>query len=155
MFLRKLYSYQQPINLARKTVTFVDVAVTTNKKKNVTNRLRYTEWMPHSAIRRRGDVVTTSLCTSQQRRRYVPNKTPNDVSLEYRQGVSVVRLHDVLLEHRDDVLKGPNNDVSSVRLHNVSNKSQMKHPRTSQWYVSTMFHYYVPTTSPVSPKWNT
>ena len=155
MFLRKLYSYQQPINLARKTVTFVDVAVTTNKKKNVTNRLRYTEWMPHSAIRRRGDVVTTSLCTSQQRRRYVPNKTPNDVSLEYRQGVSVVRLHDVLLEHRDDVLKGPNNDVSSVRLHNVSNKSQMKHPRTSQWYVSTMFHYYVPKTSPVSPKWNT
>ena len=155
MFLRKLYSYQQPINLARKTVTFVDVAVTTNKKKKVTNRLRYTEWMPHSAIRRRGDVVTTSLCTSQQRRRYVPNKTPNDVSLEYRQGVSVVRLHDVLLEHRDDVLKGPNNDVSSVRLHNVSNKSQMKHPRTSQWYVSTMFHYYVPTTSPVSPKWNT
>ena len=155
MFLRKLYSYQQPINLARKTVTFVDVAVTTNKKKNVTNRLRYTEWMPHSAIRRRGDVVTTSLCTSQQRRRYVPNKTPNGVSLEYRQGVSVVRLH--------DVLKGPNNDVSSVRLHNVSNKSQMKHPRTSQryitktsqWYVSTMFHYYVPTTSPVSPKWNT
>ena len=116
--------------------------------------------MPHSAIRRRGDVVTTSLCTSQQRRRYVPNKTPNDVSLEYRQGVSVVRLHDVLLEHRDDVLKGPNNDASSVRLHNVSNKSQMKHPRTSQryitktsqWYVSTMFHYYVPTTSPVSPK---
>ena len=163
MFLRKQYSSQQSRNLARKAVTFVDVAVTTNKKKNETNWLRYTEWMPHSAIRLRGDVLTTSLCTSQQRRRFVPNKTPNDVSLECRQGVSVVRLHDVLLEHRDDVLKGPNNDVPSVSLHDVSNKSQMKHPtmsqryitKTSQWCISTMSHYYVPTRSPVSPKWNT
>ena len=101
---------------------------------------------------RRGDVITTSLCTSQQRHRYVPNETPNDVSVERRLDVSVVRLHDVLLERCDYVLKGRNNDVPSVRLHNVSNKSQMKHPTTSQWYVSTTSHYYVPTTSPVSPK---
>ena len=32
---------------------------------------------------------------------------------------------------------GRNDDVPSVRLHDVSNKSQTKHPMTSQWYVST------------------
>ena len=42
------------------------------------------------------------------------------------------RLRDVLLERRDDVSRGPNNDVLSVRLHDLSNKSQMKHPTTSQ-----------------------
>ena len=89
----------------------------------------------HSALTRRGDLVTTSLCTSQWRRRYVPNETPSDVSMERRQDVSVVRLHDVILERRNDVSKGRNNDVPSVRFHDVSNKSQMKHPTTSQWYV--------------------
>ena len=106
----------------------------------------------HPATRRRGDVVTTSLCTSQQRGRYISNETPNDVSVERHQDVSVVRLHDVLLVCRDD--------VPSVRLHDVSNKSQMKHPttsqwyvtKTSQWYVSTTSHQYVSTTSPVTPK---
>ena len=114
----------------------------------------------HTATRRRGDVVTTSLYTSQQRRRYVSNETLSDVSVERPQVVSVVCLHDVLLERRDDVLRGCNNDVPSVRLHNVSNKSQMKHPttsqwyvtKTSQWYVSMMSHYCVSTTSPVSLK---
>ena len=69
----------------------------------------------HTAMRRRGDVVTTSLCTSQQRHRYVPNETPNNVSLEHRQDFSVVRLHGVLLERRGDVLKRRNNDIPSVR----------------------------------------
>ena len=41
----------------------------------------------HPAKRRRGDVVTMSLCTSQRRRRYVSNETPNDVSVERRQDV--------------------------------------------------------------------
>ena len=50
----------------------------------------------HPALRRRGDVAVTSLSTSQRRRRYVSNETPNDVSMELRQDVSVVRLHDVL-----------------------------------------------------------
>ena len=36
------------------------------------------------AKRRRGDVVTTSLCTSQRRCRYVSSETPNDVSMERR-----------------------------------------------------------------------
>ena len=117
----------------------------------------------HQAIRRRCDVVTTSLCTSQRRRMYVPNKTLNDVSLERRQDVSMVGFHYVLLERCDDVLKWCNNNVPSVHLHDDSSKSQMKHPTTSQWYVtktsqwylSTTSHYYVPTKSPVSPKWNT
>ena len=46
-------------------------------------------------MRRRGNVVTASLCTSQWRRRYVPNETPNDVSLERRQDVSKVCLNDL------------------------------------------------------------
>ena len=77
----------------------------------------------HSALRRRGDAAATSLCTSQRRRSYVPNETPNDISMERRQDVSVVRLHDVLLERHNDVSKGCNNDAPSLRLHDVSNKS--------------------------------
>ena len=50
--------------------------------------------------------------------------------MERRQDVSVVRLHDVLLERRNDVSKGRNNDFPSVRLPDISNKSQMKHPTT-------------------------
>ena len=91
--------------------------------------------------------LNTSLCTSQRRRRYVSNETPNDVSVERRQDVSVVRLHDVLLVCCDDVSRGRNDDVLSVRLHYVSDKSQMKHPTTSQWYVTRASQWYVSTTS--------
>ena len=92
------------------------------------------------ANKRRGNVVTTSLCTSQQHRRYISNETPNNVSVERRQDASVVRLHNILLVCCGDVSWGRNDDVPSVRLHDVSNKSQMKHPMTSQWYVSTTSH---------------
>ena len=87
-------------------------------------------------MRRRGDVTATCLCTSQWRRRYVLKETPNDVSMERRQDVSVVRLYDVLLERYNDDSKGRNNDAPPLRLHNVSNKSQMKHPTTSRWNVA-------------------
>ena len=90
----------------------------------------------HPALRRRGDVAATSLCTSQWHRRYVSNETPNDVSMERRQVVSVVRLHNVLLERHNEVSKGRNKDAPSLRLHDVSNKSQMKHPTTYQWNVA-------------------
>ena len=83
----------------------------------------FDQLVTHPALRRRGDVVATSLCTSQWRRRYVSNETPNDVSMEHRQDVSVVRLYDVLLERHSDVSKGRNNDAPSLRLRNVSNKS--------------------------------
>ena len=88
--------------------------------------------------RRRGDVVATSLCTSQRCRRYVSNETPNDVSMVHRQDVSVVRVHNVLLEYRDDVSRGRSNNFPPVRLHDVSNRSKMKHPTTSQWYIAKM-----------------
>ena len=51
--------------------------------------------------------------------------------MERHQDFSVVRLHDVLFERRNDVSKGRNNDVPSVCLHDVSKKSQMKHPKTT------------------------
>ena len=50
----------------------------------------------------------TSLCASQGRRRYVSNETPNNVSMERRQDVSGVRLHDVLLVCHDDISRGYN-----------------------------------------------
>ena len=97
----------------------------------------------HPATRRRSDVVMTSLCPSQGRHSYVSNEIPNNVSVELRQDVSVVRLHDILLERRGDVSRGLNNNIPSVRLLNVSNKSQMKHPRTSQWYVTKTSQWYI------------
>ena len=75
------------------------------------------------------------------------NKTPNDVSVELRQDVSVVRLHNVLLVCRDDISWGRNDNVPSVRLHDVSNKAQMKHPTTSQWYITKTSQWYISTTS--------
>ena len=89
--------------------------------------------MTHLALRRRGDVAATFLCRSQRRRRYVSNETPNDVSMERRQDVSVVRINNVLLERHNDASKRRNSDAPSLRLHDVSNKSQMRHPMTSQW----------------------
>ena len=101
----------------------------------------------HPVIRRCSDAVTTSLCTSQRRRRYVSNETPNDVSVERRQDVSVVRLYDFLLVCCDDVSRVCNDDVPSVRLQDVSKKPQMKHPKTSQRYVTKTSQWYASTTS--------
>ena len=70
---------------------------------------------------RRGDVVTTSLCTSQWRPRYVLNETPNEVSLERRLDVSVVRIHDIPFY------------VSTTSPVSPKRNTQM----TLLWYVST------------------
>ena len=88
----------------------------------------------------------TSLCTSQWRRRYVSNETPNNVSVERCQDISVVHLHGVLLVCGDDVSWGRNDDLPSIRLHDISDKSQMKHPIMSQWYVTKTSQWYVFTT---------
>ena len=96
--------------------------------------------------RRCSDVVTTFLCMSQRHRMYISNKIPNNVSVERRQDISVVRLHDVLLEFRDDVSRGSNDHASSVHLHDVSNKPQMKHLTTSQWNVKKTSQWHVSTT---------
>ena len=87
------------------------------------------------------------ISTSPRRLKQVPNETPNDVSAVRHQGVSLVRLNDVLLVCCDDVSWGGNDDVPSVRLHDVSNKPQMKQPMTSQWYVTKMSQSYLSTTS--------
>ena len=55
---------------------------------------------------------------------YVSNETPDDASVERCQDVAVVCLQNVLLECRENVSRGRNGDAPSVRLHNVSNKSQ-------------------------------
>ena len=57
-------------------------------------------------------------------------ETPKDVSVVRHQDVSVVRIYDVPL----------------VTLYEVSCTSQMKHPITSLWYISTTFRSYVITT---------
>ena len=95
----------------------------------------------HPAIKRRGYVLTMSLCTSQQRRRYVSNETLNDVSVERRQDISVVCFHNVLLECCEDISRG--RKATSHQYHNVSNKSQM----TSHWYATGSSQWYVATTS--------
>ena len=88
-------------------------------------KIQYTSAYP--ATGRCCYVITRSLCTSQQRRRYVSNETPYDVSVVRHQDISVVRIHDVPL----------------VSLYDVSCKSQMKHPITSLWYVSITSQSYV------------
>ena len=69
---------------------------------------------------RQEDVVTTFFCLSQQRHRYASDEISNDVSLERRQDVSVVCLHDVVKERRDNISRVRNNNVPLVSLHNVS-----------------------------------
>ena len=63
--------------------------------------------------------------------------------MERHQDVSVVHLHDVLLGRRNELSKGRNNIIPSVRLHDVSKKSQMKHQTTSQWYFGKSFQWHV------------
>ena len=70
---------------------------------------------------RQEDVVTTFFCLSQQRHMYVSDEISNDVSLERLQDVSVVCLHDVVKERRDNILRVRNNNVPLVSLHDVSN----------------------------------
>ena len=70
-----------------------------------------------------GDVAALSPCTSQQCHSYASTDTHNEVLMEHRQDISVVRLHDVILKRRQNASRRRNNNVPSVRLHDVSNKS--------------------------------
>ena len=146
------YLYQMDIFIGRKeTPEFnlgeeVVLQLTKNLEQSFCT-VCFDNFFTHPASRPRSDVVTTSVCMSQQRRSYISDETPNDVSVEHRQDVSVVRFHNILLERLDDVSRGCNNNVSSVRLLDVSIKSQMKHPTTSQWYVTKTSQWYVSLTS--------
>ena len=74
----------------------------------------------HPARGRRDNVVSTSFRPSQRRRRYFSNKTPNDVSVERHQDVSVAHPQDVIKERRGNFSRERNNDVPLVRLQEVS-----------------------------------
>ena len=78
-------------------------------------------------MRRRGEVVTTSLCMFQRHRRYISNEAANYVSVVRHQDVSVVPIHNVPL----------------LSPYDVSCKSQMKHLIMLLRYVSTMPQSYV------------
>ena len=75
----------------------------------------------HPARRCQDDIVATSFRPSQLRWICVSNETPNDVSEERRQDVSVVRLYDVINEHRDNVSRVRDNNVPLARLHYLPN----------------------------------
>ena len=92
---------------------------------------------------RQQDVVTMS----QRRRRYVSNETPNGVSVELSQDVSVFLLNSALLVCCNNVSRGRNNDASSVYLEEFSSKSQTKNQTTSQWYLTKTSQCYVSTMS--------
>ena len=81
----------------------------------------------HRALSRRGDVATTSLCTSKRHRRYVSNEIPNEVSME----------------------------VAKASQWYVSTTFYWNFVTTSQKDVTTISHHYVSTTSQTSLKWNT
>ena len=144
------YLYQMDIFIGRKeTPEFnLEEEVVLQLTKNLEQlfcTVCFDNFFTHPASRPRSDVVTTSLCMSQQRRSYISDETPNNVSVEGRQDVSVVRFHDILLERCNDISRGHNNNVPSVRLPDVSNKCQTKHPTTSQWYVikTSQWQWYV------------
>ena len=77
MFLKELTLIK---HVYQKNVCFVIIGILKMLDVNLNHMFVIT----HPATRRRGDVVTKSLCTSQRRRSYVLNETPNDVSMERR-----------------------------------------------------------------------
>ena len=77
MFLKELTLIK---HVYQKNVCFVIIGILKMLDVNLNHMFVIT----HPATRRRGDVVTKSLCTSQRRRNYVLNETPNDVSMERR-----------------------------------------------------------------------
>ena len=76
-------------------------------------------------------VTTTYIGTPSRRLKLVSNERLNDTSVVHHQDISVVYLHDAAQERCSD--------VSKVSNHNVSSKSQMKHPVKLPWQVSTTF----------------
>ena len=72
--------------------------------------------------------------------------------MESRQDVSVLRLHDVLLEQCDDVSIGRNNDVPWVRLPRRLKQLSNETPNDVSVVRIHDFPLVCPTTSPVSSK---
>ena len=70
--------------------------------------------LTHPATRRRGEVITTSFCTCQRRRRYVPNETPNDVDKMSQWYVSMMSYWNVMTTSKEDVTTMSNQHVSTT-----------------------------------------
>ena len=88
-------------------------------QNNYLDKYSYSEYFfnpTHLATRPRGNFVTTSLYRFEQHGRYVSNETPNDVSVERRPDISVVRIHGVPLVYLYNV----SNKVAVIRFHHVS-----------------------------------
>ena len=84
--------------------------------------LQWSKFHAHPATRRRGDTLTTSLCTSHRCRRYVSNEILNDVLPRRLSGTSVQHL----MECRDDVSRGRHKDVPSVRQTSLKWNTQQR-----------------------------
>ena len=82
------------------------------------------------------EILTTSLCTYHWRRRYVSNEALNHVLPKRLSGTSVQHLIGMSWRR----LKRTSHEY-------VSDKSQMKHPTTSQWWVTKRYQWYISTTS--------
>ena len=80
--------------------------------------------------RHRQDVSLYVPATLQVRPKWNTQRRLNGTSPRRLSGTSP---RGYILERRDNVSRGRNNEVPPVRLHDVSNKTQMKHPATSQW----------------------
>lgn len=87
--------------------------------------------------------MVTSFCSLEECYRDVSKKTPNDNSVEFCLGLSVVHLHNFMKELYGNVSRVRSNDVPLVSLYNISKLSQVKHPMASWWYVAKTSQWYV------------
>ena len=88
-------------------------------------------WRLYDVMKERHNKIAKQRCTigtSLRRLKLVSNEKPNELS------VYVTTCCTRTLHRRS---KLPNHDIPSVRLCNVSSKSQVKYPMVSRWYVST------------------
>ena len=87
-------------------------------------------YQSHQETRCRTDVVTTFLCTFQQRHRHVSNEIPNDVLVERRENVSVVCLRYLIMAFHKDITMTPHQYVATT--------SQTSHKWNTQWHFTGM-----------------
>ena len=90
-----------------------------------------------SIIEVRG-IVENFICTRQRRHWYVSHETPNDVSLERHQDISVGTSHDfirnvLIMSQKYETITPINS------LHGTSNQSQMKYPTKSRAYIAKKY----------------
>ena len=90
-----------------------------------------------SIIEVRG-IVENFICTRQRRHWYVSHETPNDVSLERHQDISVGTSHGfirtvLMMSQKYETITPINS------LHDASNQSQMKYPTKLRAYIAKTY----------------